>query len=315
METTVGIPLISTEVDETSQNYDWKDLPTTTTTNTGTTEPLQQRAPQVSKSSTTPRRRKPTTKQDLLPRIQGDSPENSKKLLPAKIYFYAFEIPFEYGDQECSIIKVGASDKPGRRLYRFGSAFDRQTTIDEFKCKFKFQQVEDPAITVAKAKQHPRFLFVVAYKPHSNSDRKTGEDCLRGLLGLPIIDDFTRDFRDSVPQPEILENQCGLTEWVVCRRETAQRVRARFISGELSGNMEDTDGKYWDPWLKLVHKLKETLPNIPTASLEVAFKHNNGDYRRQVVTGLGPRIVTRYYTAWLVVTTLMLMVVIALYFK
>ena len=137
METTVGIPLISTELDETSQNCDWKDLPTTA--NTATTQPLHQRAPQVSKSSTTPRRRKPTAKQDLLPRIQGDSPESTKKLLPAKIYFYAFEIPFEYGDQECSIIKVGASDKPGRRLYRFGSAFDRQTTIDDFKCKFVFQ--------------------------------------------------------------------------------------------------------------------------------------------------------------------------------
>ena len=312
METTAQISHIYTELQET-ENCDWENLPTTTT---ATTEALHQRTPLVSsKTSMSPGRRKPTAKKELVPRTQGDNPGSAKKLLQEKIYFYAFEIPFECGEQQCSIIKVGASDKPGRRLYRFGSAFDRQTSTDDFKCKFVFQQVEDAAKTIAKAKEHPRFLFVVAYKPHSHSDRKNGEDCLRGLLGLPIIDDFTRDFRDSVPFPEILENQCGLTEWVVCRRETVQRVRARFVSGELSGNVEDGDGKYWDPWLMFVHKLKEALPNIPTASLEIAFKHNKGDYRRMVVTGLGPRIVSRYYTAWLVVTILVLMVLIALYFK
>ena len=112
------------------------------------------------------------------------------------------------------------------------------------------------------------------FKSQDKSDSNTGEDCLRGLLGLPIINDFTREFKDSVPDPTLLEKQCGLTEWVVCRRETARRVRARFISGDLSGNKKDAEGKYWDRWPSFILSLRQILPNISTSSVEVTFQHN-----------------------------------------
>ena len=192
-----------------------------------------------------------------------------------KDYFYAFELPFKYSNQEYIIVKIGATKNPASRLYNFEHAFNKQTSNNEFKCLFGFKQNDDAVTTIEKAKRHPKFLFIVPFKSQDKGDSNTGEDCLRGLLGLPIINDFTRKFKDSVPDPNLLENQCGLTEWRVCRRETAQRVRARFVSGDLSGNTEDAEGEYWDQWPSFVSSLRQILPNISTSSVEVTFQHKS----------------------------------------
>lgn len=212
----------------------------------------------------------------LEPQLKYQGGTQNTTLTANKDYFYAFELPFKYSDQEYVLVKIGATKSPGSRLYNFEHAFNKQTSDNEFKCLFGFKQNDDAIATIAKAKQHAKFMFIVRFKSQDKSDTNTGEDCLRGLLGLPIINDFTRDFKDSVPDPHLLEKQCGLTEWRVCRRETVQRVRARFVSGELSGNMEDAEGKYWDRWPSFVLSLRQILPDIRISSVNVAFQHKSG---------------------------------------
>ena len=211
----------------------------------------------------------------LEPQLKYQGGTHNTTLTANKDYFYAFELPFKYSDQEYVLVKIGATKSPGSRLYNFEHAFNKQTSDNEFKCLFGFKQNDDAIATIAKAKQHAKFMFIVRFKSQDKSDTNTGEDCLRGLLGLPIINDFTRVFKDSVPDPHLLEKQCGLTEWRVCRRETVQRVRARFVSGELSGNMEDAEGKYWDRWPSFVLSLRQILPDIPISSVKVAFQHKS----------------------------------------
>lgn len=224
-----------------------------------------------SESTATGHKHSSAPKLESLLKYQGGTQETFHK-----DYFYAFELPFKYSNQEYIIVKIGATKNPGSRLYNFEHAFNKQTSNDEFKCLFGFKQNDDAVTTTAKAKRHPKFLFIVPFKSEDKGDSNTGEDCLRGLLGLPIINDFTREFKDSVPDPNLLEKQCGLTEWRVCRRKTAQRVRARFVSGDLSGNTEDAEGKYWDQWPSFVLRLRQILPNISTSSVEVTFQHKSG---------------------------------------
>ena len=187
-------------------------------------------------------------------------------------YFYAFELPFRYSDHEYIIIKIGVTQSPGNRLYNFEHAFDKQFSDNEFKCRFAFKHSENAATTIELAKQHPKFLFIVPFKSQDRSDSNTGEKNVRGLLGLPIINNFTREFKDSVSYPDDLEKHCGLTEWVVCRSETAETIRGKFRSGELSGNVE---GKHWDQWSSFVSKLTQILPHIQTASVKVTFQDKN----------------------------------------
>ena len=218
---------------------------------------------------------KPSLAPKLEPQLKYQGGIHNTILTANQDYFYAFELPFKYSDQEYVLVKIGATKSPGSRLYNFEHAFNKQTSDNEFKCLFGFKQNDDAIATIAKAKQHTKFMFIVRFKSQDKSDTNTGEDCLRGLLGLPIINDFTRVFKDSVPDPHLLEKQCGLTEWRVCRRETVQRVRARFVSGELSGNMEDAEGKYWDRWPSFVLSLRQILPDIPISSVKVAFQHKS----------------------------------------
>ena len=217
----------------------------------------------------------------LEPQLKYQGGTQNTILTANKDYFYAFELPFKYSDQEYVLVKIGATKSPGSRLYNFEHAFNKQTSDNEFKCLFGFKQNDDAIATIAKAKQHAKFMFIVRFESQDKSDTTTGEHCLRGLLSLPIINDFTRDFKDSVPDPHLLEKQCGLTEWRVCRRETVQRVRARFVSGELSGNMEDAEGKYWDRWPSFVLSLRQVLPNILTSSVKVTFQHKSGHVFRK----------------------------------
>jgi len=201
---------------------------------------------------------------------QGATPKSAIKRRSDKDvdYFYAFVLSFDYSDSPSHrLIKLGHSYDPGQRLYQFGNAFDKQSSSDDFKCNFGIKQGDSAAVTIRKARECSKFLFIVACR--KSEDWKRGEDSLRGLLGQPILNDFISKFLKSVPDPDSLKKDCALTEWVTCTEGNVQRVRQAFMSNQLNGN---TGGdECWDSWFSLVEKLMTILPDTPTATFKVKF--------------------------------------------
>jgi len=191
-------------------------------------------------------------------------------------YYYAFKLPFVCSDPNYLIIKVGITRSPGRRLYDISTAFDKQTSKDEFKCNFGIKYNDSAARTISKAKEDgSKFLFIVACKVSRKDGKpKIGEDKLRGLLGQPITHDFTHKLLESVPDPDRLKKSCGLTEWVICRREHAENVRRAFKLNKLDGNTD----KCWDSWHSLV---KELMKYLPDTKLIFTFEHKNGTFQEE----------------------------------
>ena len=95
-------------------------------------------------------------------------------------YYYAFKLPFICSDPNYLIIKVGITRSPGRRLYDISTAFDKQTSKDEFKCNFGIKYNDSAARTISKVKEDgSKFLFIVACKVSPKDGKpKIGEDKL-----------------------------------------------------------------------------------------------------------------------------------------
>ena len=191
-------------------------------------------------------------------------------------YYYAFKLPFRCSDPNYLIIKVGITRSPGRRLYDISTAFDKQTSKDEFKCNFGIKYNDSAARTISKVKEDgSKFLFIVACKVSPKDGKpKIGEDKLRGLLGQPITYDFIHKLLESVPHPHRLKSNCGPTEWVICRREHAENVRRAFKLNKLDGNTDER----WDSWHSLV---KELMKYLPDTKLIFTFEHKNGTFQEE----------------------------------
>ena len=162
-------------------------------------------------------------------------------------------------------------------MYNLAYEFDRQTKTKDFRSCLGIKPQDNAAAAIRKAKDCDKFLFIVACLKKDKSDSNRGEDCLRGLLGQPIVNDFIGKFLKSIPDPD---HMTGTTEWVVCPKKTAKKVRKAFTSNKLDGN---EDNKCWDSWLSLVRKLQQILRDkITTDTFKATFEHTGGSFEDKI---------------------------------
>ena len=196
--------------------------------------------------------------------------------IPYVDYLYAFEIPFTCTEQRhdnssaavlpveetYKMVKVGASTKPGKRFSQFRSGFSQTTRGNcSITCMegIPLSGNVPPEEVIEYAKERNEFLFVIGFCMHpcynvnSNPDRLNAESMARRMLGAPIFNpsDFFDSLKKTIAEPQKFVKNCGPTEWIVCQKDTIDKVKEEFVEGRLDGP--------WNSWDDLITALGHVL--------------------------------------------------------
>ena len=212
-------------------------------------------------------------------------------------YLYARLLPFKCKDPTYTLIKVGASVNPGKRLYDLGRALNRLVDCGNQDFRPTRMRVSRlPTAVIDAARTDPNILLLVGIrmKPFKhksmNPDRLNAELKVRQTLGWATGRHFTEKFKQCVreqdrnkmkhaelealtggsnpdetqlePRTASIEKalgDCGLSEWVLCRTKTVETVQKAFRAGRLDSSCRNNT---WETWQPFVGRLRSVLQHV-----------------------------------------------------
>ena len=217
----------------------------------------------------------PTSHSPSVPPTHRDSETISIPLRynrgPGLDCLYALEFPFVCSDNY-KIVKVGASNKPGRRLLQIRQAFNAQSESPDFHCLTESPIRRDMANkeVIQFAKLETEVLFIMQYWVPAGrmveAERNEAEQHIRNAIGRPASREFTNAFVGSARDSFRVKAVCGLSEWILCKKEMVEAIKVAFRNGQLDGDNE----KAWGSWRGFVDKLKQ-IKQLPCVTVDYIF--------------------------------------------
>ena len=205
---------------------------------------------------------------------------------PGPDCLYAVELPFTCSDNY-KIVKVGASNRPGRRLVDIKQAFNAQSECTDFHCLGEFPITRDMTNeeVIEFTKFEPEVLFIAKYWVPAGrvveAERHESEQQIRNAIGRPASREFTNAFLCSVRDPYRVKTVCGLSEWILCKDEVVQAIKGAFCNGQLDGDTMKSKEKVWGSWRGFVDKLKH-VKQLPCVRVDYLFRGSEKNFTHNI---------------------------------